>query len=232
MKAGCLLLFLMWSTCSIAQIRIDGSITYSEFADTAVFRNIYQFEQDVIVKSSAEEMYIGIQTDFIGTVNVLLQKGDEYIILHVSACTGRGIYKQTGDSLRIVKQIRSVRKYPEEWDYIGEFVWQGVLNNPARSDQETAERRRMCYKKFGYMADTFDEGSYTDVEVLLDKKFFSGYRMMVQTNRYSKNGNKLMPTKVFYPAIDTGEVAAFEKILDARQTVFARVDTSRWLSID
>lgn len=229
-----MLLLLMLANCSLqvnAQVMIDGSISFSEFTDTVGYKPKIRMIKSMVLKSNQESIYLGIQNSAMGTVNLILNHDNEFIIIHISASTGRAIYKKVrGDSLAIVKPILSLQTNPEDWDYVGTYAYKNISNN-TRSSKEIKRDKERCLKNNGYKASTFDEGSYRDFEVLLAKKVFGAYKMLVQYVDSDSSGKSL---RAFYPA--NGIIAdqrKIQKLLDALPGTSLKIEfnTKEWIDL-
>lgn len=230
-RMSVLLLLATFSLQVNAQVVIDGSITFQEFTDTVDFKSKINLPSRILLKSSKESIYLGVQNSGVGTINLILNRGDEFIIIHISASAGRAIYKKAqSDSLVLVKPLLGVQDNPEVWDYVGAYAYKNILKK-LRSPTKTERNKRRCWKNNGYKASTFDEGSYRDFEVLFDKKIFGGDKMLVQYIDSESSGKTF---RAFHPK--NGIIADQEQIrkfLDASQGTSLRMEFNikEWIDL-
>jgi hypothetical protein len=235
MKKSFSLLFSVVCITTHAQfqsVSINGVISFHEKRDTSDFKIIPASSESFLLKKNKDFYYVGIHNSTVAASNVILNKGREYIVIHISACTGRAIYQQiTGDSFKVVKPIKDVRTNPEAWDVRGLWVSNTILKDKKDLLQFNNEMQS-CLKQYGYMASTVDLGSYRDAEMLLDLKVFSGYRMLIQNTEKNHNAISPMNQYGFYPHNGyTDNSARMKAFLDAREGTSLKIEleTENWI---
>lgn len=215
-------------------VAINGIISFHEKRDTTDFKIQPTSSEDFLLKKNSSYYYIGIHNSTTAASNVILSKGNEYIVIHISACTGRGIYQRvSGDSVKISKPIMHVREHPDAWDVRGVWVSNTILNDK-KDAQQFSNEMQSCLKNFGYMASTIDMGSYRDAEMLLDLKFFKGYRMLIQNTTKTSAGISSISQYGFYPPDGFRDDASRMKtFLDAREGTSLKIqlDTENWITL-
>jgi hypothetical protein len=187
----------------------------------------------VLIRSDKDFVYLGVHSDVLASVSVILNKGDEFIVIHASGCAGRGIYKRVkGDSLQIMQAFYDVRTNPEKWDVVGSFAHKVVFKKEKSSQQVRVEMSQ-CLGKWGYMTSLLDMGSYREVEFLISKKVFNDYHILVQNTEYVSR-EAPATQKVFYPSPVTAQPAAIQKFLDGTTGTALSIPfkTDEWLRIN
>lgn len=223
------------STYVLAQgVSIDGSISFQELSDTVHFVPMPSPSANLLLKKNRDFIYVGVHSAAAGGINLVLNRKDEFVVLHISGCTGRALYMRvSGDSLVVTKPILDVSIHPEAWDYTGRFVTEHILHRQ-RSNKEMELEREKCLQLHGYMASTFEEGSYRDVEILLDKKVFGSYKLLVQSTEINTSLTPPQVQRQFYPQQGfTGNRNAMVKFLEAAPGTSLRVNftTSEWIDL-
>lgn len=237
MKKVLYLLLLFSAQLAWAQLRpenINVVISFAERRDTTGSKIHVTGNENVLIRSDKEFLYLGIHSATLASANVILNRGDEFIVIHISGCTGRGTYQRAGDSLKVVEGIYDVDKRPEKWDVIGRYASAVALKKEKTLPQQQTEMVT-CLARWGYMASTLDMGSYRDVEVLLSKRVFRDYRLLVQNTVIENDQGKSVSKRSFHPATGiAADAAHVQEFLACVPGDFVRVNlkTDEWLSVN
>jgi hypothetical protein len=214
------------------EFRIDGSISFQELSDTTTFKIHPTVSKNILIKSNRESIYIGVNNETLGVINLIFTNGTEFMIVHMSGCAGRALYRRTsGDTLTVIKPILNVLEHPEAWDYVGRFVRERLKSLLM---QEQDQEREACFREHGYMPSTIDEGSYRDFEVLLDKKKFRTYMLLIQNVEIDRTVEPHQSRRTYHPTNGVNEDrSVMMKFLDAAPgtTMAIRFNIDQWLDL-
>lgn len=232
-----LLLLVALTQTGFAQLRpenINGIISFAERRDTTGSKIHSTGNENILIRSDRDFVYLGIHSTTLASANVILNRGDEFVIIHISGCTGRGTYQRVaGDSLKVVEGIYDVDKRPEKWDVIGRYASAVALKKEKTLPQQQAEMLT-CFERWGYMASTLDMGSYRDVEVLLSKRAFRDYGLLVQNTVTEHEQGKMVNKRSFHPATGiTADAATAQEFLACTPGDFVTINlkTEEWLTV-
>jgi hypothetical protein len=228
-------ILLMLINCSaLAQFKslsVDGIISLSERRDTSELKADPASTEDFVIKRNDRYVYAGIRNYAIAATNVILAKGNQFIVIHLSGCTGSAIYGVDGDSLRIERPIKDVRKNPEAWDVIGMFASDAALK---KTKTLAALKTEMddCLKHKGYMGSTIDMGSCREAEILIDRNVFQGFKLLLQNSERDSTATSRRPA-VHPPAGFTGDVVSLREFLTADEGSVVKndFDVAAWIML-
>lgn len=229
------LLILLSLTCTaqLKTISINGMISLSEKRDTSEFRIDPASTESFLIKRNDKYVYAGIRNYSIAATNVILAKDDKLVVIHLSGCTGRAVYIDHGDSLQVERPIQNVTEHPEAWDVIGVYASEvGLKKKKLLSDQK--KEMDTCMKREGYTGSTIDLGSSREAEILIDRKVFAGFSLLLQnTESYTENNTTLRRPAVHPPAGYSGTIDALRKFLAAEQGTVIKDDfnLSAWIKL-
>jgi hypothetical protein len=212
---------------------INGVISFAERQDTLA-RKYSTNNENYLIRSDKNHIYVGIHSATLSFAGLVFQKGDELIVFHFSGCTGRATYKKLGsDSVVVLKGFYDVTKQPEQWDVVGVYASEfGLKKSKTLAEQKTDTRK--CFSTYGYAGSTLDMGSYRDVEVLLDKKVFSGYKMLIQNAVLVPENGKNVREFSYFPSTGVlSDKATMQKFLEAKPDLRLAVnfDYSQWIDL-
>lgn len=221
------------ATAQLSPSEIDGVITFNERQDAVRAKPYKTGNENFLVRSDEKYYYIGIHSETIASANVVLNKGDEFIVIHLSGCTGRGIYKRVaGDSLAVIRPIYNVATDPDKWDVVGCFASGVALKKTKTRDQQISEMQQ-CLQQHGYMGSTLDLGSYRDAEILLDRKIFAGYKLLMQNTELITVENAVQGRRTYFPAAGVKKQSAMQKFLacEAGTGVAVSFELKEWIDL-
>lgn len=222
--AGFLILSILLSA-QMPGVELDGHISYAERFDTNFSKSRLLNGEDILLRKDSSYYYFGIQNTHVGASNLILSKGDTCIVIHISGSVARAIYKRVAkDSFEVIKPILWVTRNPESWDLIGN------INTPTlkvqRSPEEIKTDLRQNLVKHGYTSTNLLLGSYREVEVLLDRRRFKGYRLLIQYVKNNVQQHTVQSQLALYPfqAGMIQQLAAFRTFLGAVPDTKVRVE--------
>jgi hypothetical protein len=218
-----------------AQLRyenINGAISFHERMDTTQSRIHRTGNENILIRSDQDFIYLGVHSETLASVSIVLNKGDEFIVFHLSGCAGRCTYtKGSDDSLRIKQAFYDVREQPEKWDVVGQFA-NSIVFKKEKPIETVRTEMVACMNKFGYMGSMLDMGSYRDVEILLSKKVFKDYSIVIQNTEYLPN-SRTQTKKLFYPEGIIAEQDVIQQFLDGKEKTVLKMqmDVKKWIQL-
>lgn len=214
---ACSLLIFHLSVCGQPKgVVIDGIVTYPERIDTVHSRPSFVNDGDILLRKDSAFLYLGINNGSYGSTNLLLLKDDTCTVIHISGSLGRAIYKKVApDSFMVVKPILWVTRNPEAWDFLGLRWFRNGAWVP-KTEEEIRNGLSDNLVQHGYTASTVDMGSFRDIEAIISRSRFRGYRLLVQYRKPLLNTSQLQSTMAlfpFQPGLNTQQ-SAFRMLLD------------------
>ncbi|MEQ6166321.1 hypothetical protein AAOE16_03940 [Ekhidna sp. MALMAid0563] len=144
--------------------KIDGSISVREIVDTTLMKNVVK-DRRFIIKKSEGFTYIGIKSNTSSILNAYLIDANKISVLHSSAALGQIDLVREDTTYRATKtEFDWIFRDPESWD---EMHPDGV---------DTIEK---FYNRYGWMANTWNSGSYREVEMIIDNAHFTNNTRLI-----------------------------------------------------
>lgn len=170
-------------------ININGSISYSEITDTAVWKTI-TLEDNIIVRENNEAYYLAMNSNIYTSMNLYLKKKTTIQVLHISYSLGDSHYIFKNDSwVAIDEKYHWKFRDPVLRDTTGNDNLSKEIRDYYINSIDLIEEQNEFYKNNLWIANTMTMGSYSEIEVIISKKLIDDIKNVYASYIY-KNGYK------------------------------------------
>jgi hypothetical protein len=137
--------------------KVDGSLSIREVTDTTQLKTIVN-QQRFVIKKSSDFTYIAIRSNTNSMLNAYLIDPNKISVLHASAALGQMDFLKKNDEYIPTKtEFDWIYRDPEVWD---------------EKHPEGVDSLKDFYSLFGWTANTWNYGSYREVEMIINNAHF------------------------------------------------------------